>query len=161
MPFDGTPPRKQTLTPQKVLRDLSQLLREPERWPEGFRWHYGTINICAIGLCREALGERAYRKLASYIDYPVDRTHCPETRKIIFGLPLRATPENVAEAIDAYLATGKLPEVIPPERGISAAAWRSIIAAAVEECRKQRQTRIRKAKRREADRSPTPSVHWW
>ena len=53
MPFDGTPPRKQTLTPQKVLRDLSQLLREPERWPEGFRWHYGTINTCAIGLCRD------------------------------------------------------------------------------------------------------------
>jgi hypothetical protein len=85
MPFDGTPPRKQTLTPQKVLRDLSQLLREPERWPEGFRWHYGTINTCAIGLCREALGERAYRKLASHIDYPVDRTHYPETSKIFLG----------------------------------------------------------------------------
>jgi hypothetical protein len=60
-------PRKTSI----VLRDLSQLLREPERWPEGFRWHYGTINTCAIGLCREALGERAYRKLASHIDYRV------------------------------------------------------------------------------------------
>jgi hypothetical protein len=43
MPFDGMPPRKQTLTSQRILRDLSQLLREPQRWPERFRWHYSTV----------------------------------------------------------------------------------------------------------------------
>jgi hypothetical protein len=47
MPFDGQQPD---------LAALAQLLREPERWPEGFEWDYSNRGTCAIGLCEAVFG---------------------------------------------------------------------------------------------------------
>jgi hypothetical protein len=77
----------------------------------------------------------------------------PEPRKIFYWLPRSATPGNVADAIDTYLATGKAPEFSPRKRlrmTPTTLELRRAIAAAAEACVKQRQARIRKAERRQA-----------
>jgi ribosomal protein S19E (S16A) len=94
------------LTPN--LQNLATVLRHREMWPTDFDWFYWDCSTCAMGLAR---------RLGMISDYGTG-TVCEE-----FGIPhdvvnrifLAAeiecdegedvTPEHVADAIDAYLAT--------------------------------------------------------
>lgn len=115
MPFDPVP---QTLT----LADLSQRLRHPETWPEGFVWDYGDCASCAIGLAWRLTMPADKRKPADWEIWLAEQfPDCGDENgeflndaawHIFFLLhyghdcrPSKITPVMVADAIDAWLDT--------------------------------------------------------
>jgi hypothetical protein len=113
MPFDATPAPVITDTPS--LEALSYALRHPEVWPPDFRWNYQTFLTCGVGL-----SQLLWRKIDDMGTCEPTRIwaarsfRMPERRAldIFCGLavihnvmPWEITPEHVADAIDAYLAS--------------------------------------------------------
>ena len=106
MPFDG---RGFDIGPPS-LRTLADVLRDRSRWPEGFVWNYASGWGCALGMDRALWGRKyhattgmgAWRlvKLTMFLHWK----HWCAMRDV--------TPEHVADAIDAYLAT-------VPERAVA------------------------------------------
>ncbi len=102
MPFDST-----TITETRPsLRELAEILRDRSRWPAGFRWDYSRCTCCAIGMTWQLWPHLPTEPEDAFgID--------PEAAHQIFvdlehdlGCAFDAvTPENVADAIDAYLDT--------------------------------------------------------
>ena len=124
MPFDSLPHRRGT----QALWDLSALLRDPSRWPEGHRWDYskilsqprrapgcGTL-CCAIGLgiaknfIVPALGRHAGEPIFDAGVYASQLGMPPRTVHDIFSSPsfyevknwCEVTPTMVADAIDRW-----------------------------------------------------------
>lgn len=112
MPFDG----KNTVPqPPPTPADLAALLRDRSRWPKGFVWNYVSGRTCAIGLAnRHWHGMAGSQVLAKFNPYDRARIfihldseleHDPrpwfwQRRRPYQGV----TPEQVADAIDAYIA---------------------------------------------------------
>lgn len=103
MPFDATP----------GLSALSDLLRHPERWPEGFRWDFLNCETCAMGLAKKALGVRASHSLAmaEHFDFPLEVAHEIFCNLYPFNkddfAPIQ--PHHIADLIDHYLSHSHLP----------------------------------------------------
>lgn len=99
MPFDAMPPDYVGKFPDRMtaLRDLAWLLRNPHRWPSGFKWDYWYEETCAIGLCRQVYGEE--------ILYIINGSgsQIPETYRIFYERGTRTKPTDIADAIDRYL----------------------------------------------------------
>jgi hypothetical protein len=101
MPFDGVD------LDQPCLRTLSAVLRDQTKWPAGFRWNYAHPSHCALGLGRELWGWSAFKHITRSIPHRDENT-------IFFELGINVRPEHVADAIDAYLATGAV-DPVPPQ----------------------------------------------
>lgn len=98
------------------LPALSYALRHPETWPEGFVWDYGDCRTCAMGLAVKLWGGQVQEESYAYLNWISVETSMPyiKARKIFFELgenwkpsyePYTAiTPDDVADAIDQYLA---------------------------------------------------------
>lgn len=112
MPFDALPQievRPDLSEPS--LAGLSWMLRHKEAWPEGFVWDYRNCASCAIGLS-DKLWDFLARGSALYQMANVFRMGYLDTGAIFFDLAERLkvkrsaiTPEDVADAIDAHLAS--------------------------------------------------------
>ena len=64
MPFDTMPTVPQPLPDRLMaLKNLAWLLRHPNHWPEGFAWEYTDLDRCAVGLCRQAHGDRVFKAI--------------------------------------------------------------------------------------------------
>jgi hypothetical protein len=117
MPFDFLPAETRTLT----LAELSRVLRNPQEWPKGFKWNYGSCRQCGMGLAFRLLKKKLplgmdLRDIGSLV--MSRRLGIPyEAAKGIFFDVGKAdkfgertiertdiTPIHVADAIDAYLA---------------------------------------------------------
>ena len=128
MPYDGTFYEAIDLTElqpgEAGLRQLAYLLRHPEKWPEGHVWSFtkmwqeqecGTTG-CAFGLVEWKWGRGAYdfKKLDLGIGgYKNEAAifgtdHNDATKCYGVGME-QVTPTMVADAIDFYLATGRVP----------------------------------------------------
>lgn len=122
------------LSQKPSLVALAYALRHPETWPEGFVWDYGSCADCAMGLASELWSDRkspdpddsdAMRSwIAREMALPLGRAD-----DIFFGLAPIVTkkvkvgwfrsrtegkpdwdavyPEDVADAIDRYLASAE------------------------------------------------------
>lgn len=114
MPFDAltfTP----AITDTPSLEALSYALRHQETWPVGFEWDYSTCDTCAMGLTAQLWSAATLPPNA--IDVPLWAfVHFRMPSAVSKGIFLRLgqrrdvrdaniTPEHVADAIDAYLAT--------------------------------------------------------
>ena len=89
--------------------ELSNLLRHRELWPADFEWNYKHPDTCAIGLARRHWNMRwvSLSVLSQKLGLPE-----PVAYDIFICLAgdlhvrtNKITPELVADAIDAYLAT--------------------------------------------------------
>jgi hypothetical protein len=102
MPFDAL----STDIGPPSLRTLADVLRDRSRWPEGFRWDYGSARTCGMGLAKLLWPERVRTigDLADKLGLSMRVTY-----RLFFvtpGIrPSDVTPHHVADAIDAYLAT--------------------------------------------------------
>lgn len=105
MPFDNIP-----ITTNHTLAELSEILRDKSRWPEGFVWDYGHCQQCAMGLAAELwadtlrLPHHHFTIIARYFNMPFEKAleifcHLDFWKRLD-----EITPERVADAIDAYLA---------------------------------------------------------
>ena len=133
MPLDGTHFDIEIdlteLQPGKEgLRQLSYLLRHPEKWPAQHHWDFRTISGwtleldelpkcgtvgCAMGLADQTWGQDARR---SQIGDQIPELHCDGLffRCDTYGVNMdEVTPTMVADAIDSYLATGRVPVATP------------------------------------------------
>jgi len=121
MPLDGThfdaEPDLTELQPGKAgLRQLSYLLRHPEKWSPGHVWDFdqlleetlcGTVG-CAIGIAKLRWGNMpvdcewyvSWEKADEIFDGGDGVYDCTDSQ---------VTPTMVADAIDEYLATGRVP----------------------------------------------------
>jgi|SRR5215472_7707298 len=97
MPFDATP--------QHPLRELTDLLRHPERWPADFRWDYGHCDHCALELWG-VLHEQALTPEAIGMsdDTFVEIFYGCRVKRIYGKSMMRVRPTDVAKAIDRWLA---------------------------------------------------------
>jgi hypothetical protein len=96
MPYDGS----NFETPS--LANLSAILRDRSRWPDGFQWNYRKPSGCVLGLDKALWGPkylalkqmRAWpgMKLTLFLGW---KHHCPMEY---------VRPQQVADAIDEYLA---------------------------------------------------------
>ena len=134
MPLDGThfdiPIDLTELQPGKAgLRQLAYLLCHPEEWPRDFGWDFtdvlyehkcGTAG-CALGIAYLFWGEafspdpqgEVYAMFDTYRSFGLDHENgCAlfNTDKI-YGVEKMGdvTPTMVADAIDFFLATGRVP----------------------------------------------------
>lgn len=118
MPFDAMLPEIDLteLRPGKEgLRQLAYLLRHPEKWLPGHVWNFeeilahtqcGTVG-CAIGIADLQWGKTA-------VDHewygPWDEAEDIFDGGNVYDCPASAvTPPMVADAIDHFLATGRVP----------------------------------------------------
>lgn len=107
MPFDVMPTDKPT------LESLSYLLRHEEMWPAGFKWNFGHCDTCAMGMIVRLVGGRPEEADRHEIEQTVDKTlGISRTersylfdRRAIEDLGGNATPTQIADRIDAYLAS--------------------------------------------------------
>jgi hypothetical protein len=98
MPFDAMPAYEGKFPDRMTaLSDLAWLLRNPHRWPTGFKWDYWYEDTCAIGLCRQVYGEEVL-----YIINGSD-SQVEETYRIFYGKSTRTEPTDIAASIDRYL----------------------------------------------------------
>lgn len=124
MPFDSVlydpDPDLIELQPGKAgLRQLSYLLRHPEKWPEGHVWDFADVleelpcgtSGCAIGIGCLVWGENNVDEKLGFSGF-----NEPEYYDIFYDGPAtygcpnsQVTPTMVACAIDHYLATGRVP----------------------------------------------------
>jgi hypothetical protein len=91
-----------------TLENLATVLRHRQMWPEGFEWDYRCCESCALGLAWRLgmISLDTIHTAAEEFDIPyyvamriflLLAAKCGGMRDI--------TPEHVADAIDAYLAT--------------------------------------------------------
>lgn len=92
------------------LEGLAYALRHREVWPKGFGWSYLECNHCAMGLACQLWREVSIPTLG-YVKDPLDIEQ-EDAERLFIGLgrainiPMRnVTPEHVADAIDALLAS--------------------------------------------------------
>jgi hypothetical protein len=104
MPFDNPN------VDQMSLATLAWRLRNPETWPEGFKWDYRDCTTCAVGLAA-AIHYGTVNRWEDVYDRLFDMVPDDQFRSIFcflhHSLHLRRhaiTPEHVADAIDEYLA---------------------------------------------------------
>lgn len=101
------------------LHALSYALRHPDTWPEGFSWNYTNCGHCAMGLAHKLWSRvpRPYADDGTSIMARAFAMPYTEAKKVFFDanclwgwgkLPYKpmsaVTPENVADAIDRYIA---------------------------------------------------------
>jgi|SRR5579859_159465 len=120
MPFDNTPQNGLTMA------DLAWRLRHPETWPKGFRWNYGKCATCAMGLAWKLSGGRSgalwddmpYQTFGRVIKVLSDAEaeDVVALQEIFLLMSYHKdvsyrdiTPEIVSDAIDAHLASKKVP----------------------------------------------------
>jgi len=112
---------------QFTLKDLSNLLRDPSQWPEGFVWDYTDAEYCAMGLVVKSVpsvrqmvngNNNGGVYLNNYLHTMADYFGMPlwAARKIFyragenarFGIldiqMEKVKPQRVAKLIDKYLA---------------------------------------------------------
>lgn len=112
MPFDF-PSQPEVLAPEKTLKGLAFALRHHELWPREFKWDYTECKSCAMGLAVQLWnlsgGECTYTLARAFSEdiRDFDRS----TLDIFCGLSSKlhkkmccVTPEDVADALDEYLA---------------------------------------------------------
>ncbi len=89
------------------LTGLAHVLRHPEMWPADFRWDYTDCANCGIGLSRQLWTEAADKPLNAVfsIDEKTTQALFYEVRKRGFAEMSATSAVNVADAIDAYLAS--------------------------------------------------------
>jgi len=94
------------------LNNLSHILRNKNLWPEGFEWDYSHCHTCAMGLAHKLWKEQIEYPLTNVMAKVFDMSS--EAAGDIFtgmGKTLEdeqnITPEQVADAIDAYIANKK------------------------------------------------------
>lgn len=100
------------LTDKPSLVGLSYALRHKETWPEGFVWDYDDCYTHALGLAWklwESISIPSCWHVAKFMSIPHE-----VSRGFFLAAHLFAqvrfhdiTPEHVADAIDAYLATAE------------------------------------------------------
>ena len=114
MPFDAltfTP----AITDTPSLEALSYALRHQETWPVGFEWDYSNCTTCAMGLTAQLWSAASPPPSINAVPrWAFDHLHMPPAASCGIFLRLggrhhvrhaNITPEHVADAIDAYLAT--------------------------------------------------------
>ena len=103
------------MTKVMTLRELADTLRNPTLWPDDFVWDYGICRRCAMGLAVRLAYPDKYPQIKT--NYAIiDRARAmftqelpdyPDFYEIFYDLggALRSlvTPDEVADAIDAYL----------------------------------------------------------
>ena len=100
-PFDY-----RTFTPgHDGLRKLAWVLRHRETWPSDFHWRFNSCQNCAMGLASRLAGVNCFYAIPAFRIFP------PDDASRMFGiggdlLPQGVViqPEDVASAIDSYLA---------------------------------------------------------
>lgn len=104
MPLDGN-------LPAPTLRTLSTILRDRRCWPPGFEWNYNDCEKCAMGLAyklfKEIEGPDTYCMRTTF-SLTVSTTHelfLGAHPHMKFKTMVDIAPEDVADAIDDYLAT--------------------------------------------------------
>jgi|ERR1700691_905373 len=109
MPFDALP----DVNTKPNLAHLSHVLRHRELWPAGFEWDYRSCKHCAMGLAGRLYAECCHKRptvSSLACSFGIERPVASHIfaglggwRGLIFkGL---VTPEQVADAIDARLAS--------------------------------------------------------
>ena len=107
------------------LRQLSYLLRHPEKWPAQHHWDFRTISgsalepderpECGTVGCAMGLADQIWGPAARYsqIEDQIPAGHYSDlffTGKRTHGVIMKSViPTMVADAIDSYLATGHVP----------------------------------------------------
>ncbi len=96
------------------IRGLAWLLRHQEHWPKGFVWSYSHCTTCAMGLAHRLWGQFWGREPGSSEGYVSFTAHVlimstsavwtifqdlRDEHRGLWGV----TPEQVADALDAYL----------------------------------------------------------
>jgi hypothetical protein len=104
MPFDAVPPDYVGKFPDRrtALSDLAWLLRNPHRWPCGFKWNYWYEETCAIGLCRQVYGEEVLYIING------SGSQIEGTYRIFYGRSTRTRPTDIADSIDRYLGRRRM-----------------------------------------------------
>lgn len=88
------------------LKALADLLRHPERWPEGFEWNFKVYETCALGLCHQYWGI-SNEPLQGLLDISYEVSNdifCTSWFNI--GPMSWVTPKTVARRIERYLRWG-------------------------------------------------------
>ena len=90
-----------------TLKELSELLRDQTKWPDGFTWDYATTDHCAIGLMYVTHMINITPHHVTEDDLEMDY---PSFDHIFFGRGPRGsyeevTSDEVADRIDSYLMT--------------------------------------------------------
>lgn len=86
--------------PSVNLRQLSSLLRSPEKWPSNFVWDYTSPNCCAEALFKRMSNQRGAAvddRLRAKAFLFADRNH---PRRPKFS---EVTASHVADLIDAHV----------------------------------------------------------
>lgn len=87
--------------PHLKLQALRDLLRDPSRWPEGFRFNYGDFETCAVGLAHRAgLIEHQGNKMIEAKHFGIDET----TYWTLFVRTGMFTASHIADRINDWLA---------------------------------------------------------
>lgn len=124
--FDPEPDLAELQPGKEGLRQLSYLLRHPEKWPEEHEWDFNTVWTtrkcgtagCAIGLVNWKWGNlQSSKKLFPAFDNDRDISVIFGTSRdqdgevtACYGVPMKQVTEiMVADAIDHFLATGRVP----------------------------------------------------
>lgn len=98
------------------LEALAYALRHPHTWPDGFRWDYRACETCAMGMAFElwrTIDGNDLPEIARGFHMSIDSAaqvfvHLAGPPPLDSTWQMKAaaiTPEHVADAIDAYLAT--------------------------------------------------------
>ena len=104
MPFDGT-----NTTPSLSLTMLAEILRDRSRWPGGFVWDYSHCCTCAMGMAWKLwkfdYSPHSHNMARNFGMKWEDATSIFTRLAMHLGRSeYSVTPEDVASAIDAYLA---------------------------------------------------------
>jgi hypothetical protein len=113
MPFDF-PADPSTIELAKSLENLAFILRDRRLWPKGFEWNYKNCNSCAIGMAAKLWGKESvygWGEDERTAWLPNGTIHSNASNRIFTELRRHIgknsmseiTPEDVADAIDAYL----------------------------------------------------------
>ena len=119
MPFDTMPAVPQPLPDRLLaLKNLAWLLRHPNHWPEGFAWEYTDLDRCAVGLCRQAHGDRAFNAIFGHAAVSVVcggyqyQGNVPRDIWRLFWRRIDShryiTPLDIARDIEKYVARQKV-----------------------------------------------------
>lgn len=109
MPFDF-PENPEVLAPSKTLAGLSFILRHKGLWPKDFEWDYRSCNHCAMGLVATIFADgnmmysNGYSMREILGDWPGQYLSTGMHERLGKVLMNDVTPEDVANAIDKYLA---------------------------------------------------------
>jgi hypothetical protein len=85
------------------LKRLSVLLRNKETWPPRFKWNYRLADSCAVPLAAKVLD---WNLTYSSIPQSVRATIFTDLGNKLNVRMGRVEPEDVAKAIDIYMAEG-------------------------------------------------------